>query len=58
MRCCAVHFRPEDFERDLMNELLGLPVRSRLKRDAVPSLELRRPAPRKEEDPFSKSKLR
>ena len=28
---CAQHFRPDDFERDLRNELLNLPLRGLLK---------------------------
>ena len=28
---CSRHFKPEDFERDLRNELLNLPLRSLLK---------------------------
>lgn len=37
---CSNHFRPSDYERDLKNELLGLPLRNRLKKEAVPSLKL------------------
>ena len=37
---CSSHFQPSDYERDLKNELLGLPVRNLLKKSAVPSLKL------------------
>lgn len=37
-RICDVHFVEDDFERDLRNELLGLPPRRRLKKDACPSI--------------------
>lgn len=37
-RVCSVHFRTEDYDRDLENELLGLPQRKILRTDAVPSL--------------------
>lgn len=37
-RICEDHFKEIDFERDLSNELLGLPTRKLLKKDAVPSL--------------------
>lgn len=36
-RVCSVHFLPEDYERDLRNELLGLPVRKHLRPNAIPS---------------------
>lgn len=39
-RICGDHFAEDDFERDLANELLGLPIRKFLKKDAVPSLLL------------------
>ena len=31
-----MHFAPEDFERDLRNEMLGLPLRKLLKPGAAP----------------------
>ncbi|XP_060519089.1 THAP domain-containing protein 1-like [Cylas formicarius] len=34
---CSVHFTEDDYERDLKNELLGLPVRKILKKTAVPT---------------------
>lgn len=37
-RVCSVHFRTEDYERDLKNELLGLPPRKMLCANAVPCL--------------------
>lgn len=37
-RVCSIHFCPEDYERDLKNELLGLPQRKILRETAVPSL--------------------
>ncbi|KAK3923436.1 Transposable element P transposase [Frankliniella fusca] len=37
---CSRHFDASDYERDLKNELLNLPVRKILKREAIPSLEL------------------
>ena len=36
-RVCSIHFLPEDYERGLKNELLGLPLIKKLKRDAIPS---------------------
>ena len=38
---CSSHFQPSDFERDLQNELLGLPTRKHLKPGAIPSLKIR-----------------
>ena len=35
-RICSLHFAPEDFERDLRNEMLGLPLRKLLKPGAAP----------------------
>lgn len=35
-RICSKHFKPEDFERDLRNEMLGLPLRNLLKSGSVP----------------------
>ena len=35
-RICSRHFRPEDFERDLRNEMLGLPLRNLLKPGSYP----------------------
>jgi hypothetical protein len=35
-RVCSDHFTASDFERDLKNEMLGLPVKKLLKHDAVP----------------------
>lgn len=36
---CGKHFKPSDYERDLKNELLGLPPRhNMLKKDSVPSV--------------------
>ena len=39
-RVCSLHFAPEDFERDIKSEILGLPPRRLLKRGAVPTLLL------------------
>ncbi|XP_060536159.1 THAP domain-containing protein 1-like [Cylas formicarius] len=39
-RICSEHFLDVDFKRDLRNELLGLPIKKRLKQDAVPSQKL------------------
>ncbi len=39
-RICSNHFKPDDYERDLRNELLNIPVRKILKQNAVPSLDL------------------
>jgi len=36
-RICSLHFLPECFERDLRNKLLGLPTKSILKSDAIPT---------------------
>ncbi|XP_046984197.1 uncharacterized protein LOC124554170 [Schistocerca americana] len=41
-RVCSVHFRPEDYVRDLRNELLGLPLRKKLVPTAIPSLNIPR----------------
>jgi hypothetical protein len=35
---CSNHFLPTDYERDLRNELLGLPVKKRLRKDAFPTV--------------------
>ena len=35
---CSDHFLPDDYTRDLRNELLQLPTRKRLKNSAVPSI--------------------
>jgi len=35
---CSEHFMPDDFERDLKNELLGLPLRKILKKDVLPTI--------------------
>uniref|UniRef100_A0A0A9WNX9 THAP domain-containing protein 6 n=1 Tax=Lygus hesperus TaxID=30085 RepID=A0A0A9WNX9_LYGHE len=35
---CSVHFQDSDYQRDLKNELLKLPLKLRLKPDAVPNL--------------------
>ena len=37
---CSNHFVEDDYDRDLKYELLGLPKRKRLKKDAVPSQNL------------------
>ena len=34
-RICSEHFNHQDFERDLRNELVGLPLRKILKKDAI-----------------------
>jgi hypothetical protein len=39
-RVCSFHFKEEDYERDLKNEVLGLPIRKRLKPNSVPSKQL------------------
>ena len=39
-RVCSNHFAPEDFLRDLKNELLNLPIRKILKSDSYPTLNL------------------
>ena len=41
---CEVHFRPEDYERDMMAELMGTKPKSILKSTAVPSRFLPKPA--------------
>lgn len=43
---CSVHFKSEDYKRDLMNELLGCSTRKILKPDAVPSVFPNRSQPR------------
>ena len=37
---CSNHFHADDFERDLQNELLGLPLKKKLKKGCVPSQNL------------------
>lgn len=39
-RVCSVHFESGDYVRDVKNELLAMPTRKALKKDAVPSLNL------------------
>ncbi|XP_031357656.1 uncharacterized protein LOC116181426 [Photinus pyralis] len=39
-RVCSDHFSPTSYRRDLQHELLDLPLRKRLKRDAVPDRHL------------------
>ncbi|KAJ8910936.1 hypothetical protein NQ315_014356 [Exocentrus adspersus] len=39
-RVCSEHFSPECYQRDLQHELLGLPLRKKLKPDAVPDRNL------------------
>ena len=39
-KVCSSHFKSEDYERDLRNELLNLPTRKILKPGALPSLNL------------------
>ncbi|GAB6029050.1 hypothetical protein CHUAL_004836 [Chamberlinius hualienensis] len=40
-RICSEHFIQEDFERDLMNELLGLPIKRTLKPTALPTINIK-----------------
>ncbi|QQP48733.1 Uncharacterized protein FKW44_009141, partial [Caligus rogercresseyi] len=35
---CSLHFTEEDYERDLMHELLNLPIRKKIKKGVVPTL--------------------
>ena len=37
-KICSKHFLPEDFERDMRNEFLGLPLRNILKRGSCPMI--------------------
>ncbi|XP_047118879.1 cytochrome c oxidase assembly protein COX18, mitochondrial isoform X1 [Schistocerca piceifrons] len=39
-RVCSAHFRPEYYERDLRNELLGLPSRKKLLPTAIPCINI------------------
>ncbi|CAH1179844.1 unnamed protein product [Phaedon cochleariae] len=39
-RICSAHFCDQDYERDLQHELLGLPLRKRLKKTAIPTQNL------------------
>ncbi|KAJ8944811.1 hypothetical protein NQ318_013147 [Aromia moschata] len=39
-RVCSDHFSPDCYQRDLQHELLGLPLRRKLKSDAVPNQNL------------------
>jgi hypothetical protein len=44
IRVCSRHFDPDsDFERDLKNELLGLPIKKKLKLDAFPKVVQKKP---------------
>jgi len=43
-RICMNHFSEDSFQRDLTNELLGLPSRKKLKTDAIPTLNLTEPS--------------
>lgn len=40
MRICESHFLPTDYERDLRNELLNLPLRKLLKPESIPTQNL------------------
>ncbi|XP_054711723.1 cellular tumor antigen p53-like isoform X2 [Uloborus diversus] len=40
LRICSEHFADEDFERDLQGELMGLPLKRRLKKDVDPHVNL------------------
>jgi len=37
-RICSEHIKSDDYERDLMNELLNLPLRKILKKGSIPSI--------------------
>jgi hypothetical protein len=37
---CSNHFLPTDYERDFRNELLGLPVKKRLQKEAFPTINI------------------
>lgn len=37
---CSTHFKESDYQRDLKSELLNIPIKKRLKADAVPSVNL------------------
>lgn len=39
-RVCSDHFSPSCYQRDLQHELLGLPLRKKLKADAIPNKNL------------------
>lgn len=39
-RVCSDHFSPSCYQRDLQHELLGLPLRKKLKPDAIPNKNL------------------
>ncbi|XP_050302840.1 uncharacterized protein LOC126740735 isoform X2 [Anthonomus grandis grandis] len=41
-RICSRHFSKSNYERDVQHEILGLPTRSRLKKGAIPDLNLPR----------------
>ncbi|KAL3275702.1 hypothetical protein HHI36_020452 [Cryptolaemus montrouzieri] len=49
-RICSMHFTKEDYERDLKNELLGLPIRKLLKKTAIPSVHMGRILPLQPDD--------
>ncbi|XP_030766331.1 uncharacterized protein LOC115890293 [Sitophilus oryzae] len=51
---CSIHFKDTDYDRDLRNELLGLPVRKLLKKSAIPTLNL----PGQEDQPISEREKR
>lgn len=39
-RVCSRHFTENSYERDVQHELLGLPARSRLRKGAVPCIDI------------------
>lgn len=55
-RICSEHFKPEDYEKDLLNKLLNLPQRKVLKKGAVPSVFPNRN--KKNESPNNSRQLR
>ena len=44
-RVCGKHFLPSDYERDLYAELMKIPAKQRLKKDAIPSVLIPGSAP-------------
>ena len=44
VRVCSKHFEASDFERDLRNEMLGLPMRRVLRQGAFPKVMIEGPS--------------
>lgn len=56
-RVCSRHFTDASYERDVQHELLGLPTRCRLKKGALPEINLPVSLAREEVVPSETSKI-